>query len=316
MYLVYRDQNIEEMKDYLRKANYFWVGLSLFLGFFSHLFRALRWNLLIHPLGYKPRLKNTFMSIWVMYLANLALPRLGEVSRCGIVKKYEKISFTKLLGTVVVERTIDMLMLVFLFFLTLLLQFDVILKFFPFISQKFSGIFNSAIIYLVFAIIGIGGILLLYIFRHKIKQLSIYQRIRDLFVKFFEGIKTVKRMEKKGLFIFYSFMIWLLYFFMLYVCFFSLEITSNLSMLACLSMLVTGSFGMVAPVQGGIGAWHFMIAQTLVLYGVPFSQGTTFAFIAHTSNTLLLILGGFVSLLLLPLLNNKQISTQENIEEE
>lgn len=304
-WLVYRGQDIDRIKSILTNdVNYLWIWISLFLGLLSHISRTLRWNLMIEPLGSKPRTLNTFLAVMVGYLMNLVIPRMGEISRCGVLARYEKMSFTKLVGTVVTERIIDMIMLLILTFIVIVTQFGEILQFLnnnPEINAKINSIAFSP-----WAIAGIIILFILfYLFRKRIKKSAAFSKVNEILSKFEEGVRSVKNMKHKGAFIFHSVFIWVMYYLMLYVVFFSFDFTSHLSAIAGLTVFVLGSFGMVAPVQGGMGTWHFMVVQTLVVYGIDKSDGLIYAFLAHSSMTFMMIIIGLISLLALPFINRK-----------
>ena len=305
-WMVYKDQDIHRIKTILtNEVNYFWIVVSLILGLLSHISRTIRWNLMIEPLGRKPRLLNTFLAVMVGYLMNLALPRMGEISRCGVLARYEKISFTKLVGTVVQERLIDVLMLLLLLVVVVFTQFGQLVAFLknnPEVKEKLMEVLTSPIL-----IGGLAGLLLLIWFsRHKIRASSVMKKFFDLVNKFIEGFRTIGAMKKKGVFIFHSFFIWFLYYAMFYCVFFAFGFTSHLGPLAGLAVFVLGSFGMVAPVQGGIGAWHFMVMEGLALYGVDRADGKVFALLAHGTTTVMLIVLGLIGLLALPFVNEHE----------
>lgn len=305
-WLIYKDQDFEMMKKVLRNdVNYFWVWVSLIIGIFSHISRAMRWNLLIEPLGSKPGLLNTFLAVMTGYLMNLVIPRMGEISRCGVLSKYEKISFPRLIGTVVTERVIDVLMLLFMTLLALIAQSGYILSFIrqnPAMKEKAAGLFSSPLL--------IGGLLLLLLIiitlRKKILNTRLYRQIGNILQHLKEGIISFRYVKKKGAMIFHSFFIWIMYYLMLYTAFFAFDFTQGLSPLAGLTTFVMGSFGMLAPVQGGLGTWHFMTKESLALYGVSNENGIIFAFVAHTTMNLLLIVLGLLSLMALPLVNREK----------
>ncbi len=305
-WLIYKDQDFEMMKKVLRNdVNYFWVWVSLIIGIFSHISRAMRWNLLIEPLGSKPGLLNTFLAVMTGYLMNLVIPRMGEISRCGVLSKYEKISFPRLIGTVVTERVIDVLMLLFMTLLALIAQSGYILSFIrqnPDMKEKATGLFSSPLL--------IGGLLLLLLIiitlRKKILNTRLYRQIGNILQHLKEGIISFRYVKKKGAMIFHSFFIWIMYYLMLYTAFFAFDFTQGLSPLAGLTTFVMGSFGMLAPVQGGLGTWHFMTKESLALYGVSNENGIIFAFVAHTTMNLLLIVLGLLSLMALPLVNREK----------
>jgi uncharacterized protein (TIRG00374 family) len=305
-WMVYKDQDFDHIKSILsNNVNYFWIVVSLILGLISHVSRTIRWNLMIEPLGRKPKILNTFLAVMVGYLMNLALPRMGEISRCGVLARYEKISFTKLIGTVVVERLVDVLMLLILLLVVILTQFGQVLEFMsnnPEVNDKLHRVMYSPVL--------IGGVLIagfiIWISRRKIKQSSLMQKIKGIIGQFTEGVKSIRNIDKKGAFIFHSVFIWVLYFLMLYCVFFAFGFTSHLTLLAGLTVFVFGSFGMVAPVQGGIGAWHFMVIEALALYGVTRADGKVFALLAHGSTTVMLIVLGLLGLLALPFVNERE----------
>lgn len=313
-WLVYKDQPMDDILDALKKADYTWIIVSLVLALFSHISRAVRWNILIHSLGYKPKLANTLSSVLIMYLSNTAIPRSGEIARCGVMKKYEDVPFSKLLGTVVVERAIDFLMLFILLAIVLLTQFHVILEFLdnhPEVSEKFAFLSKTTNL-LIIAGFAIAFLLALFLLRNKMKSSIFYLKVKDLIKNFWEGIKTVKSLEKKWWFIFHSLSIWILYFMMIYITFWSFNFTEHLTMLTGLTVFVMASFGMVAPSPGGIGTWHFMVIETLVIYGVERTpDANAFAFAAHGSMTLFLIIIGLISVALLPIINKKKVKALE-----
>ncbi len=305
-WLIYKDQDMEHIKSVLKNdVKYVWVWLSLFLGLLSHISRTLRWGLMIEPISHKPRFINTFLSVMVGYLMNLAFPRMGEVSRCGVLARYEKISFTKLLGTVVAERLVDMISLLILLGIVILSQFGKMINFInvnPEIKTKVVGVLSSPVL-----IIGLVILLaVFFIFRRTFKNTVFYLKLKEIVQNFKIGFISIRSIQKKGWFYFHSAFIWIMYYFMLYVIFFAFDFTNNLSPVAGLTTFVLASFGMVAPVQGGIGAWHFMAKEALSLYGVANQDGIIFAFVAHTSMTTMIILIGLISLMILPFINRRK----------
>lgn len=310
-WMVYKDQDINRIKNVLsNEVNYFWIILSIFLGLFSHISRTIRWNLMIEPLDHKPRMLNTFLSVLIGYLMNLVLPRMGEISRCGVLSRYEKIPFTKLIGTVVLERIIDMLVLLLLLLIVVITQFGKVVEFLnnnPEVQEKLGKILHSPI--LIIAVLGF--IVLIWLARHKIRASGIALKLVVFLNQFIEGFKSISSIKNKGAFIFHSLLIWVLYYLMLYCVFFSFHFTSHLSPLAGLTIFVLGSFGMVAPVQGGIGAWHFMVIEGLTLYGIDKADGKIFALVAHGTTTIMLIVFGVIALLVLPFVNERNLRKEE-----
>jgi glycosyltransferase 2 family protein len=286
-----------------KTANYNWVILAVLLGIMSHVLRSLRWMLFFEPMGYKPSLKNTFYAVMIGYFANLAFPRLGEVSRCGILAKYEKIPFNKGFGTVITERAIDMLIFFLLFLLTIFTQMGTIdsylaTKIYPRILEKFQNpdALRNMLYGVIFLVVLIFAVII--VFRKRLARSKGVQKLKGIILGFWEGLKSLSQIKRPVLFVFYSLMIWVLYFFMLYVCFFCFPATGSLSLGAGLSALVLGSVGiMITP--GGIGLYPAIISETLRLYGISLTTGLALGWIAWSAQTGMIIVVGALSLLLL-----------------
>jgi uncharacterized protein (TIRG00374 family) len=272
------------------------------VGIFSHIFRAIRWNLLIGSMGYKTNTVRTFYAVMIGYLANLAIPRIGEVTRCGILSKSENIPVNSLIGTVISERIFDMLVLIIITFMVILFQLDLLGGFVHkyIVGPLTSGVLHNKLeLTLIVAFFLILVILSVYTFRkfkYKIKHLALYQKITLLVSGFLTGILSIKKLKKKGWFLVHTIIIWFMYFLMTYLCFFSLPATSHLGIAEGLTVLSLGSFGIVAPVPGGIGAYHFIVKAILFeLYGVVATSAASFATVSHFIQTLLIIIGGAIS---------------------
>ena len=303
-WVLYKDQDIDRMKSILKNdVNYFWIWISVFLGIISHISRAMRWRYLIQPLGHTPRLSNTFFAVMIGYLMNLVVPRMGELSKCGVMARYEKISLARLIGTMITERIFDLLVLGFATFLMVITQMGQVTRLLhdnPEIEQKILSLVRSPLLS--------GSILILLVFViftwKKLKRSRLFRKMGSIASHFKEGIMSVRYIRNKGAFLFHSLFIWFMYYLMLYAAFFAFEFTADLSPLAGLTTFVMASFGMVAPVQGGIGAWHFMTRESLALYGVPYENGIIFAFLAHGIMTLMIIVLGLLSVIALPFFNS------------
>jgi len=307
-WLIYKDQDIDVLTDTLHHINYFWIALSLFAGMLSHVIRAVRWQMMVKPFGYKPSLANSFFAVISTYFANLAVPRLGEVTRPTILKKYEKIPFSTSFGTIVLERIIDVLILLILTVILILTQTHIFIEFInnnPNIAEKIEQISNSNLPYL-FVGFSIFSFAALYFSWPSIKKTALYQKFSNLIEQFLDGIKSVLKIKHKLLFFTYTFLIWLMYFFLTYFPVFAFESTSGITVLGGLAFFVIGSYGMVAPVQGGIGAWHFMVAGTLVVLGINDQDARVFALIVHAAQTLMIVVLGIISTALLPVVNQEK----------
>ena len=304
-WLIYKDQDIDRIKSVLKNdVNYFWVVVSLIIGLISHISRTIRWQLMIEPVSHKPGFVNTFLAVMIGYLMNLAFPRMGEISRCGVLSRYEKVSFTKLFGTVVAERLIDVISLLLLLVIVIFSQFGEMLTFLnhnPEIKSKLVSVTSSPYLFIVLILL----LILIFVFRNTIKNNFLFKKIKGILVNFKEGFISIRSIKRKGWFYFHSVFIWLMYYLMLYCIFFAFDFTKGLGPIAGLTTFVLASFGMVAPVQGGIGAWHFMATEALKLYNVPYENGVIFAFVAHTTTTAMIIIIGLISMMILPFLNRK-----------
>lgn len=299
----------DSIADAFTQANYYWIALSMVLSFFSHLIRAMRWRILIQPLGFNPKLSNTFFALMVGYLANFALPRLGEVSRCGVLTKYEKIPFTEGFGTVIAERAIDLLCLVLIFMGALVFQFDELWgltndKIISPLSTKFSSLMDSNVFLSIFAVIMIGITISFFVFRKRSKG-ALSKKMKDMALGFWEGLKSVKNIKRPFLFIFHTILIWFLYTALLYVGFFCFTETSDLTFGAALAIMLFGSLG-IAFVPGGTGAYQALVTETLTsAYKTSFTFAFAFSWLIWTSQFALILLLGVISLILLPVMNRE-----------
>lgn len=307
-WLVYKNQNWSDAEKILKEdVDYTWIGVAIGMGILSHVCRALRWMLLTRAMGYRIRFWNSFMGVMIGYLANIALPRMGEFTRCGVVGKYENIPFPKLFGTVVTERVIDMVILLLLTLAVVASQFrqiGIFLENNQEIGEKISAFLRSG----WFIVFLFGLVVVLYIVLRLLKKTSFYTRIRGFWEGMKEGLLTVRHVERKGAFVFYSLFIWFLYYLMFYVCFFCFPFTVGLGALVALTVFVLSCYGMVMPAQGGIGSWHAMVIAALFIY-LPHTPGMenmsrTFALLTHGTMTLLYIVVGAVCLLAMPLYNS------------
>lgn len=311
LWLSFRKINLAEVWIEIQKADYAWLFLSLFLVLISHVFRAARWNLLIGGINYKTRLSTTFFSVMIGYLANTAVPRMGELVRCGVLSKKENIPFNALFGTVIVERVFDLIVLVMLIVGVIVFQVRLLRDFLheildPFIKTIFVNILDISLFSVLFLFFIVGFVVLLKRNKHKFDGHPFYLKVRKFFKEVFEGIKTVKYMKDKWLFLLYTFFIWLFYALMVYVPVMMFPQTSSLNFVDGLTLLAIGSLGIVAPVPGGIGAYHFIVKSILVeLYNISPDIAISFATITHAGQTLLNVSVGSLGYLYI-LLTKKQ----------
>ncbi|MGB7786753.1 MAG: lysylphosphatidylglycerol synthase transmembrane domain-containing protein [Salinimicrobium sp.] len=287
----------EELWNNILLADLKWVFLSIILGLLSHLSRAYRWKFLLEPLGYKLNFGNSFMAVMGGYLANLGVPRSGEVLRGATVSTYEKIPFEKAFGTIVSERIADLLMLLLIVIIGLLIQTDSLLGYFqshdinPFLSI---GVLFGAII------VGVIALRLV-----KNSQHVFMVKIRDFARGLLEGMRSILKMRKKGAFLFHTIFIWLMYLLMFYVVKFTIPETTSLPIAAVMAAFIVGTFA-ISTTNGGIGVYPIAIGAVLLLFGINQQAGEAFGWIIWASQTLMVIVLGGLSLLFLPLYNQKK----------
>lgn len=316
LYLALKETDIKKLLAELKDAHYGYIYLSIVPSMLAFASRAWRWNMLLHPLGYRPKFRNTFYSLMFGYLANLALPRLGEVSRSVALNRAEKIPLDIIIGTVIAERAVDLLSLFICIALTLILEFDRIYSFlvdnlFDPLLSKISGAVHSSLFIPAVVILVLAIIAFIIIQRRKKQSTSVMEKIVLFFKGILAGLTSVMKMKNHNAFIFHSVFIWVMYWLVTYVCFFSVGATSALDLKAALFVLVAGGLGMTAPVQGGIGAYHWLVSQGLLIYGIQLTDGLAYATIVHTSQMLLVVLVGTASFLLLSV-NKKQKQADVN----
>ncbi|MDP4291950.1 MAG: lysylphosphatidylglycerol synthase transmembrane domain-containing protein [Bacteroidota bacterium] len=296
----------------LKIANYWWIIVAIVLGVISHLSRTLRWKMLLEPIGYTPKTHNVFFAVFIGYLANLALPRLGEVSRCGVLTRYEKIPFTKSFGTVITERAIDMVLFVILFFLNIFVQRALLYGYIEqHVYEPLAAKFNPSInfegsitkLFLIFIILALAFI---FIFRRAIFHSKLYQKLISFIKGFWLGIVSVTKLKNPLLFLFHSLFIWCMYLLMAWVVFLSLPGTVDLGLDAGLSVLMFGTIGIII-VQGGIGIYPAIVAETLLVYDIPKTTGYATGWLIWSAQTIMMIIAGTVSMVLLPIFNKEKM---------
>lgn len=312
LWLSVRNIDLSKVWHDILRAEYGWLFLSLGFALLSHIARALRWNLLINSLGYKTRLWPTFFSVMIGYLANTAVPRMGEIVRCGTLSKKEKIPFNALFGTVISERFFDLIVLALIIFFTMVFQLSLVSDFLhkildPIIQSVFSNMFNI-ILFTVFILLMLAGIAwFVWAFRHRIKNITFYETIKNFLHGLWNGIKTIIKLRQKGLFLFYTFVIWLFYAVMTYLPFKMLSESSHLTFVDGITLMALGSLGIVAPVPGGIGTYHYIVKVILTeIYGVQDVAAMSYATIVHAGQTMFNVIVGAASYVLIGILARKQ----------
>ena len=304
------DKNWEECKTALKSARYALFIPVFFILLASHLSRAMRWKILMKPLGYNPSLTNTFFAVMVGYLANLAVPRLGEVLKCTILGKYEKVPADKLVGTILVERAIDVVSLLIVFTIAITTQIDIIGSYAKetIYTNFLSGSREAIILKIAILISAIIAIYFIqkYIFK-KYSNVGFIKKIKTLFLGVGAGLSSVKNLTNKRAFIFHSIFIWCCYAAGTYIGFFVIKETASLPLAAAFPVLAFASIGMIIT-PGGIGSYQWFIMEVMVLYGIDKGHGYANGLLQWVAQFFIILIIGFVSLLALPYYNRKDKS--------
>ena len=284
----------------------FWIIVPVFLILaLSHLLRALRWRLLMEPLGYQPGIMNTYLAVLIGYLANMAIPRLGEVLKCTLLSKYEKVPADKIIGTIVAERAFDVLCLGLVFLLALTLQFNVIeTGWHQLNTTSLGGNANpnhTKLIIQITAGVFVALIILFFIFKHKLTK--IIASLKKIFLGVWSGMMSATKLKKHNLFFFYSVGIWFLYLFATYIGLYGTVGTES-SFATAISCLAYASIGMIIT-PGGIGAYAYFMAKVLELNGIDYTLGLANGTLQWFSQFLIVLILGGLSLIILPIINKQ-----------
>lgn len=301
LFFAFRGIDLDELMLQIVQADYRWAAASVLFAIFALVFRTLRWQLLIEPLDEHPKRINIFRAINVGYLANFVFPRIGEITRCGILNRTDRISVTKLFGTVIVERAFDLLMSALMLILILLLRFDVVGNFImddilrP-AMNRIPGMARLEWIIGIFILLIIAFYVFYRIFKAQLSKISALRKIKDLMRGVVKGILSAYRIRNFGWFIVLNFLIFGMYFMQTYVMFFAFESTSSLGIGDALFVLVLSALAIIIPVQGGIGAYHWIVSMGLTIFGLTREEGMVYAAVTHSVTSITLILMGAISL--------------------
>ena len=292
LYWMYRGEDWQSIKHVMiHEMNWTWMLLSFPFGVMAQVFSGWRWMQTLEPLGEKTRQKVAVNAIFLSYAVSLIVPRMGEFTRCGVLKRWEGISFSKALGTVVTERAVDTLIVLLYSGIILLFGMSTFGTFFKKTGTSFEHILSGFSLtgWLVTAICGVAVMLLLHLL---LKNLSIYNKVRTTLHGIWEGVLSLKDVKNLPLYLFFSVGIWVMYFLHYYLTFFCFDFTTNLGIGCALISFVVANFAVIVPTPNGAGPWHFAIKTMLILYGVMDQQALIFVLIVHTVQTMLVILLG------------------------
>ena len=308
------------MLDYVKTAKYSWMLISLVCLGISLFFRALRWNILIESLGYKTRVSTTYESVLIAYFANTVFPRLGEVTRCGTLTKKENIPFDKSFGTVVSERIIDLVILLAMALLVILFQWNLLGSLItswlnPLIETITNNVVLGAIIIVVAVTFVVAILFIIKRNKERLSQNKLYRKIASVWDGFVDGMKSIYTMEKKGLFIVYTLLIWGFYVVMTWLPFYMLPETSHLGLTEAVTLLGLATLGVVAPVPGGMGVYHFIgILLLNGFYGISESVAVSFVTINHTSQMIFYLVTGVIAYVIMFFIDRRNPINKLNVE--
>jgi len=288
------------IKEQFLKADYSYLWLSVAMGFLSHISRGIRWQYTLASMHYFPKRYNLVLAVFIGYLLNLTVPRSGEVSRALLINRYDKVPFDKAFGTILTERVIDMCILLLFIAVVFVFQFDLVWHF----LEGYLTFSYIIVVLLALGLLFLGGVY--WIYR---STSSFAQKVRKMLSGIKEGIFSILHLKKKWQFIAHTLFIWLMYFWMFYVVFFSMEQTKELSIIQVLTAFVIGSFAIVFT-NGGLGAYPLFIAKVLLLFGVTETVGTALGWVIWIAQFLMIILFGGLSFLLLPIINRRLASNR------
>jgi uncharacterized protein (TIRG00374 family) len=290
--LVFKNVSWNKFIAQAEQADYRWVVLSIFIFLISYVVRAYRWNILINSLGYSATTFRSTQAVMIGYLVNLMLPRVGEVTRCGILKKSDNVPISISLGTVITERIIDLITLVFITILTFVFEFH---KLSAFLGNIIGFINTSQLISIALitvALLGFGGAVIYWLY-HRFES-----QFRVVLGQLIQGLLSLRKISNIKGFIFSTLILWIAYYFMGYLIFFAVAETSELGWSVGLMLLVMGGVAFSIPVQGGFGTYHSIVSSMLLLYQIDTTTGVFFATLAHSTEVAATVLYGVVGLFL------------------
>ena len=305
LYVVFNNVAWEDFWEKAQSVDYTWVIASIVLSIVAYMARAYRWNILLEPLGYNLKTGRTTLAVLVGYLANLALPRLGEVTRCAVLKKNDNVAIPAALGSVVTERIIDFLTLLLLICISLIVESDRLLAF---LTSAYEDLNISLNVILIIALVGVLGIVALVIFINRQDRLK--GKFVDLLKSFVAGFTSLKDIKRPLGFFISTFILWLVYYLMSYIIIFSLPETAHLGFGVGFMLLITGGIALSLPVQSGFGTYHGMIAGMLLLYSIDQTTGIFLATLLHTSQIIAVAIFGSLALIISAMLRRSSFKKE------
>ena len=313
MWWLFKDIELETIVANISSMNinYFFIGIAFFVTLLSHYIRAVRWNMLLHPLGYTISHSTVFISVLIGYLGNILLPRLGEVIRCSILKKTNHVALSSSIGTVITERLVDVISMMVIVFISIFIEFDKISSIlFPMLSGMYKKIEGNYFL-LFLLLISIFLVAFFYIIKKFFTSEKNLLKIKELFTLFLEGIQSIKNMHSPKWFFIHTFLLWLTYYITTYVVIIAFSSTEGVNLPQGIVILAMATIGMALPVQGGFGTFHFFVSQSLIWYNIDITTSKTIATILHTISIIAIIIYGGVAFLCFFFLKNKKNDTDD-----
>lgn len=307
---MYRDFDFKNVsRVVLHEMDWTWMLLSFPFGILAQMFRGWRWQMSLNPIGEYPRASTSINSIFLSYAVSLVVPRIGEFARCGVLKRYDGVSFTKALGTVVTERIIDSLLVLAITLLTLFFQLRVFDRFFSRTGTNIEIMFDrfSTTGYVVTAVCAVAVLILLW---YLLRRFSIYNKVKCTISGLMQGVFSLRGVKNMPLYVLFTLGIWVSYFLHYYLTFFCFEATSGLGMACALVTFIVGSIAVIVPTPNGAGPWHFAVKTMLILYGVGETDALYFVLIVHSVQTLLVILLGIYAWMALVFTKKRKRGTE------
>lgn len=321
MWFALKGMEFKKIAGYFSKANYLWVFAASIFGILAYWFRAIRWNLLLEPMGYEISRSNSFWTISFGYLMNLTIPRSGELARSTALFGVENVPVEKSFGTIILERVVDLICMMGFLGLTLIFKYKAFVAFYDYVTKQKeqSGVESSnSKLYIVAGIFAVFAILF-FLFRKKLSQFSIYQKVIDFGKGIIHGLTSIFKMKQKGKFIAYTLGIWVSYYLAAYLVCFALPETSQFTFADGFFIIVVGTLGMMVPASGGIGAFHFALKIGIMALFLSMGKnpeeggevGLSYAFISHTMQLVIMLVMGVISIPVLAKARNAAVKRKK-----
>lgn len=313
IWAMYRNTDLGELWQIVQSANFGIIAASLIFGLLGNTIRGLRWELFVHSLGYHPPRASIIYATLGNYAVNFVLPRAGDIWRCGVVSRYDKIPFGKTLETFLVDKVVDLLAGLLLVFVSVFLYIDFFVFYFqnnPQFAAGMSAFFSSVWIYVI-----LGALLLVVVLMVTVLKNTPYMvKIKNFFYTVKYDLKLIWEMKEKWRIFIYTILVWLCFYLYFYICFYAFDFTKELGPLAGLIVFAMVNIGLSVPVQGGIGTWHFMVISSLLILGVAENQSLAFAGAVFTIQSVWQILYGLFGVIAMPYVKRINKATEKTIK--